>query len=84
MCMLNFIQVTYNSKLVIDINGDIVSSTCECAVGAGSHATCKHIAAMAVVLVNFTADGSYAVPGSCTDNLQLFHKPAKVHSGRFK
>nr|XP_022294907.1 uncharacterized protein LOC111105022 [Crassostrea virginica] len=75
-------RVTYNSKLKLDkYSGDIVNSHCECPAGRGHHGTCKHLAAVALLLLTFTEGKGLYIKRSCTENLQTFHKPKHSYSG---
>ena len=56
-------------------------ATCECPAGAGPVATCKHIAALLIVLKEFNDTGVLHIGTSCTQELQQFSKPRKVHTG---
>nr|XP_022307572.1 uncharacterized protein LOC111113571 [Crassostrea virginica] len=75
-------RVTYNFKLKLDKNsGDIVNSHCECPAGRGPHGTCKHLAAVALLLLTFAEGKGLYIKRSCTENLQTFHKPKHSYSG---
>ncbi|XP_046328487.2 uncharacterized protein LOC124112432 [Haliotis rufescens] len=74
-------KVTYNYKLKVEKTGEPVNSHCECPAGKGPHSTCKHIAAVLLMLEHFISTGSVQVGKSCTENLQLFHKPKKSYKG---
>ena len=74
--------VAYNMKIVIDgESGDVLQSHCEGPAGRGPTATCKHIVAVLLVLVQFAKDGILQVNLSCTDQLQTFKRPARAHQG---
>ena len=62
-------------------DGIIEMASCECPAGAGPTATCKHIAALMLVLNVFIETGELHVGSTCTDTLQQFSKPRKVHVG---
>ncbi|XP_062598965.1 uncharacterized protein LOC134260414 [Saccostrea cucullata] len=75
-------KVTYNYKIKLTRStGEPVNSHCECPAGKGPHGTCKHIAAVLLMLVDFVNTGEIEVEKSCTDNLQTFHKPKNYYSG---
>ena len=58
-------------------------TTCDCPAGAGSSATCKHIAATLLTLMTISKTGSLGeVNYGCTDRLQSFHKPTKAYDGK--
>ncbi len=62
--------------------GDTLNSDCECPAGKGPHGTCKHLAAVLLMLQHFTETGSVVIDKSCTENLQLFHKPKATYHGK--
>ena len=75
--------MTYNYKLCIDKeSGDIQSSHCECPAGKGPNGTCKHLAAVMVLLETFTDSGKLSLEKSCTESLMMFHKSKKSHRGK--
>lgn len=61
--------------------GEVKNSNCECAAGKGDSATCKHIVGVLLMLARFVATGSLNVQLTCTETLQSFKKPSKVHGG---
>lgn len=62
--------------------GDTLNSDCECPAGKGPHGTFKHLAAVLLMLQHFTETGSVVIDKSCTENLQLFHKPKSTYNGK--
>ena len=74
-------SVSYNIKLVIEENGEVQNSHCECPAGVGPHGTCKHLTAVLLVLSIFVQSGDLKVLKSCTETLQSFQRPRKIHSG---
>ncbi|XP_076091240.1 uncharacterized protein LOC143063144 [Mytilus galloprovincialis] len=76
-------QVTYNYKLKMEKgSGSPVNSQCECPAGKGPHATCKHIAAVLLMLEEFSQSGQLAVEKSCTEGLQTFNQPRAYYTGK--
>lgn len=75
-------QMTYSVKLKVKSNGELVNSQCECPAGAGPHSTCKHTAALAIMLQTFVESGILRTQKSCTELLQTFHRPKKNYSGK--
>lgn len=73
-------QVSYSNKLIIDSNGGVQNTQCECAVGAGIHCSCKHVVAVLLGLSKFAAGGDIDITKSCTEELQSFQKPRRLHS----
>lgn len=75
-------RVQYNVKLILHKNsGEIQQSDCECPAGKGPHATCKHIVAAFLVISHFKECGILHVTKSCTETLQSFKQPRKLHTG---
>ncbi|XP_050388704.1 uncharacterized protein LOC126807882 [Patella vulgata] len=75
-------KLTYNYKLSVEkSSGEIVNSHCECPAGKGPHGTCKHLAAVLLMLVKFIEDGQCKIKRSCTENLQSFHMPKRQYEG---
>lgn len=78
-------RVAYNFKLEIDMNlGEVLNSHCECPAGKGPHGTCKHIAAVLLLMVHFNETKELLVEKSCTETLQKFHRPCQFYGGKFK
>lgn len=74
-------QVKYSVKIILFCNGQMAFSMCDCPSGAGPHGTCKHVIAVMVILVQFSETGALNILKSCTEGLQTFHRPNKVHKG---
>ena len=74
-------KVSYNYRVKLDIQGEPENSHCECPSGKGPHGTCKHIAAVMLMLQKFVSSGEVLVQKSCTETLQTFHKPKRFHDG---
>ncbi|XP_061184370.1 uncharacterized protein LOC133192371 [Saccostrea echinata] len=75
-------KVSYTFKLKLDkVTGDILNSHCECPAGRGPHGTCKHVAAFALMLSKFVSGEEMYIEKSCTENLQVFHKPRYSYNG---
>ncbi|XP_078487704.1 uncharacterized protein LOC144745740 [Ciona intestinalis] len=70
----------YSTKLKIKSSGEIENTSCECPAGQGPHSTCKHIAAVLCMLVEFREKGVLDLD-SCTGSLQTFHQPKHKHQG---
>ena len=70
-------KVSYNYRVKLDIQGEPENSHCECPSGKGPHGTCKHIAAVMLMLQKFVSSGEVLVQKSCTETLQTFHKPKR-------
>ena len=61
-------RVAINYKLRLNAQtGDIINSHCECPAGKGPHGTCKHIAAVILLMTEFVEEGRVNVAKSCTE-----------------
>ena len=74
-------KVSYSVKVKVTQTGEILNSDCECPAGKGPHGSCKHVAALLLMLQALKETGQLLLKNSCTENLQTFHKPAKRHDG---
>ncbi len=74
-------RLSYSFKVRISKNGTIMNSDCECPAGKGPSSTCKHIACIALLLVEFKTNGNNLSEKTCTEVLQQFHKPKQTHKG---
>jgi hypothetical protein len=75
-------RIEYNIKFILSTHtGEIFNSHCECPSGCGPHGTCKHVIAAWLILVDFVDSGNLKILESCTEQLQSFHRPKKLHSG---
>ena len=84
-CLRNVLtlQVSYIFKLVLDGNsGEVMNSHCECPAGSGDTATCKHIVGVLLMLSKFVLHGTLTLQLTCTEKIQSFKKPSRVH-GRY-
>lgn len=63
-------KVTYNYKIRLEKQpGDILSSHCECPAGKGQNGTCKHLAAVMVMLEKFIGLGELTgIEKTCTES----------------
>lgn len=75
----------YGAKAKLEKNGHILQATCECPVGDGFSASCKHIAAMMYALEFFYSAGELLLWRAPTECLQswLQPKPGR-HAGHAK
>ena len=75
-------KTTYNMKIVLDgDSGEVLQAHCEGPAGRGPTASCKHIAAVLLMLVKFVEEGELLVQLSCTEQLQTFKRPKRAHDG---
>ncbi|XP_062603717.1 uncharacterized protein LOC134265512 [Saccostrea cucullata] len=69
-------RVSYIYKIKLDKkSGDPVNTHCECPAGKGPHGSCKHIAAVLLMIKEFTESRELRLGKSCTDTLMMFTKP---------
>ena len=66
---------------MLDENGDVKETQCECAAGMGPTASCKHIQATMLALIDVSDGKNPLLELSSTDTLQSFHRPKKLHHG---
>ena len=74
-------SVSYIVHLLQDPEGDVLESQCECAAGMGPKAHCKHIQVVLLGLVDISEGKVPLLELSCTDVIQTFHRPTKIHRG---
>ncbi|XP_061176026.1 uncharacterized protein LOC133184977 [Saccostrea echinata] len=73
-------SVSYKVDVCVDMDGCIVESQCECAVGMGPTAACKHVCVVLFSFQMFCKSGDIVTEETCTQNLQTFHH-TKVYKG---
>ena len=74
-------RISYSVKIILQETGEVRNSHCECPSGMGPHGTCKHVVAILMVIINFKETGKISISKSCTETLQSFHKPKRLHTG---
>lgn len=75
-------KVTCSYKIKINKQtGEVKNSHCECPSGKGPHGTCKHIASVLLMLVDFISSGSLRIQRTCTESLQTHHQPKRKYVG---
>ena len=74
-------KFSYNVRIVIKIDATIEATECECPVGIGPNAACKHVLGMLLMLAHFFKTGELFVQLSCTEQLQAFNRPSKKYEG---
>lgn len=74
-------KLHYNIKIVIQQNGKITCSECECPAGKGPHSTCKHVCSCLLAISEFVSNKIILIKKSCTEELQSFKKPRQSHGG---
>jgi hypothetical protein len=73
-------SVSYKLDIILDRDGAIYECQCECAVGMGPSAHCKHVCACLYGLSQFCCGMSILTAETCTQKLQTFHA-VKRHVG---
>ena len=73
--------VTYPIDVALTKHGFVHQSHCECAAGMGPYGHCKHICAVLCAILDFNKDQEVIRETSCTDQLQTFKRPRKMHTG---
>ena len=71
-------KVTYKVDIVVDRNGAIQECQCECAVGMGPDAHCKHVQCVLVALMTFSDSGNILTAQTCNQRLQTFHQCSRT------
>ena len=75
-------KLSYNTRVVINVDSiEITATECDCPVGIGPTAACKHVLGMLLMLAHFSKTGELLVQLSCTETLQTFKRPSKMHEG---
>lgn len=73
-------SVCYCVDVVVDKEGVIEECQCECAVGTGPTAHCKHVQCLLYGLTLFGKSGQFVTHRTCTQKLQTFNK-CKTYKG---
>lgn len=63
------------------VAGTIINTHCECPAGRGPHGTCKHIAAVLLVISKYSLTGQLRIKNTCTEDLQTFNRPKRNYNG---
>ena len=71
----------YEVDIKLEPNSEIDATHCECAVGSGSTAHCKHVVAVLWAIEHLASKGKIILHTTCTQNLQNHHKPKKTYFG---
>ncbi|XP_014675887.1 PREDICTED: uncharacterized protein LOC106815876 [Priapulus caudatus] len=71
---------SYKVDIKLDSNGVVLETQCECAVGQGPSAHCKHVGCTLHALSQFCEVATIITEVTCTQVLQSFHQ-AKPHKG---
>jgi len=74
------LQVAYTVDVCINEASTVQECQCECAVGMGPTAHCKHVGAVLYGLCKFSECGEFVTVQTCTQKLQTFHQ-TKKHLG---
>ena len=75
---------TYYVEVLLHPDGQVVESQCECAVGMGPTALCKHVAVTLIALCHHSEGKTIKAQETCTQQLQSFHaaKPSNGSPGK--
>ena len=73
--------VSYMATISIEDNGQINETQCECAAGMGPTAHCKHVQVILLAVVDFSSGKQPNMELTCTEKIQSFHRPKRLHSG---
>ncbi|KAL5006349.1 hypothetical protein ScPMuIL_015155 [Solemya velum] len=76
--------VSYKVDVKIDKNGSIGECQCECAVGMGPTAHCKHIRCVLYACYKFSTSNIIQTEETCTQKLQTFHQTKPFHRSPLK
>lgn len=71
-------KLQYDVNLKLLNNGTIEECSCECAVGSGKEAHCKHVAVVMFAVEQMVSEKSVILNIVCTQTLQTFHQPKKT------
>ncbi len=77
-------NVSYVVDVVVDHHGAVKECQCECAVGTGPDAHCKHVQCLLYGLVQFGSKNEILTRQTCTQRLQTFHKCKKYKGSPMK
>ncbi|XP_050405548.1 uncharacterized protein LOC126821185 [Patella vulgata] len=77
-------STSYKVDISIDRNAVIQQTQCECAVGQGPLAHCKHVGSVLFGLVKYCTSGSILTEVTCTQVLQKFHKSKPMKGSPLK
>ena len=76
--------VCYKVDVKIEDGGSVIEAQCECAVGMGPDAHCKHVTTVMYGAVMFAKDKYIKTEETCTQRLQTFHKCKKFKGSPMK
>ena len=73
--------ITYVIHVLQDTKGDVIATQCNCAVGTGPKAHCKHIQALFLALIESIENKVPLIELSSTNVIQTFHHPKRSYRG---
>jgi hypothetical protein len=74
-------SVVYAVDVALRDTATVLESQCECPVGMGPDAHCKHVQVILLGLTKFQESRTFVTVTTCTDRLQTFHQAKKhLHS----
>lgn len=77
-------RISYIVDILLQKNGQVFETQCECGAGEGPFGHCKHIRALLYAYCKFVNSGELTLEMSCTEKLQQFHKCKKHMGSPFK
>jgi len=78
------VHIVYVVDILIDCQGIVLNSQCECGANMGPNAHCKHVCAVLYGLVKFVDSHVFTTFQTCTQQLQTFHQTQKHNSSPLK
>lgn len=69
--------INYAVDVVLDVSGVVVECQCECAVGMGPTAHCKHVSALLYGIAQISSGACVMLHETCTQKLQSFNSCKK-------
>ena len=72
--------VCYDVDIALSASGVIMETQCECGVGQGPSAHCKHVGTFLIRLAIFKDSGMLSTEQTCTQLMQKFHQ-SRPHRG---
>ncbi|KAL4709806.1 hypothetical protein ACJJTC_001260 [Scirpophaga incertulas] len=79
ICKASMKKLQYEVNIKLTKTGNIIGEcTCECAVGSGKEAHCKHVAVVMFGVEQMHREKCIILHVACTQKLQTFHMPKKM------
>jgi hypothetical protein len=72
----------YNSDVEVNsATGEVLAAHCDCSVGSGITAHCKHVFALMLAVEHMSSQKKIILRNVCTQELQTFHHPSEIYFG---